>query len=63
MIFSEISTFPLGFILFNVNKNTPNTFYGCDITLFSNCSDIRNVDIAIPFYSCNTPFGLDFRDL
>lgn len=62
-VFSEISTFPVGFILYKITDTTE--FYGCDITSFSHCnynSEYR-MDIPIPFLECNTPFGLDFRKL
>ena len=60
-VFSEISTFPIGFIFYNITDNTQ--FYGCDITSFSQCNYNLEycMDIPIPFLECNTPFGLDFR--
>lgn len=60
-VFSEISTFPIGFIFYNITDTIQ--FYGCDITSFSQCNynlEYR-MDIPIPFLECNTPFGLDFR--
>lgn len=63
MLFSEISTIPLGFIFFYVEEGRLNTFCGCDITSLANRNGIREMDLTIPFYPCNTPFGLDFRDL
>lgn len=61
-LFSEISTFPMGFILYVLTEKTTGDFYGCDITSFSTQSSLRNAQMPIPFLTCNTPFGLDFRD-
>lgn len=60
-VFSEISTFPVGFILYSMTDTTE--FYGYDITSFSQCNYNFEycMDIPIPFLECNTPFGLDFR--
>lgn len=62
--FSEISTFPVGFILYDLSAETKQ-FYGCDITSFSLCpyGNNQKAEMPIPFLSCNTPFGLDFREL
>lgn len=62
-LFSEISTFPLGFILYVSSERNAADYYGCDITSFSTASDLRDAQISIPFLPTNTPFGLDFRDL
>jgi len=61
--YSEISTFPVGFIFYDLSHNRTISFYGSDITSFSQCdySSLYNLDIQIPFLECNTPFGLDFR--
>lgn len=61
--FSEISTFPVGFIFYDTLENRTTTFHGCDITSFSQCdyNSLYNLNIQIPFLECNTPFGLDFR--
>ncbi len=63
--FSEISTFPVGFILYDISDLNTKEFQGCDITAFSACPycDIQSVDMAVPFLTCDTPFGLDFRTL
>lgn len=63
--FSEISTFPVGFILYDVSGVHTREFRGCDITSFSTCPycDIKSVDLPVPFLTCDTPFGLDFRSL
>ena len=63
--FSEISTFPVGFILYDVSGLHTIEFQGCDITSFSACPyrDMKSVDIPVPFLTCDTPFGLDFRSL
>lgn len=60
---SEISTFPVGFIFYDISHNRTTSFCGSDITSFSQCdySSLYNLDIQIPFLECNTPFGLDFR--
>lgn len=62
--FSEISTFPVGFILYDLSVSTKQ-FHGCDITSFSQCPYDNNqkAEMPLPFLSCNTPFGLDFREL
>ncbi|MDE6107074.1 MAG: hypothetical protein K2F83_00140 [Oscillospiraceae bacterium] len=63
--FSEISTFPVGFILYDVSGIQTKEFRGCDITPFSTCPyrDIQFADMSVPFLTCDTPFGLDFRSL
>ena len=63
VLFSEISAFPLGFILYILTEKTAENFRGCDITLFSAQNNLRAVKMPIPFLKCNTPFGLDFRYL
>ena len=63
--FSEISTFPVGFIYYDVSGEHTPEFYGCDITACASCPycDIQSVDVPVPFLTCDTPFGLDFRSL
>ena len=61
--FSEIAAFPVGFIFYDLSMGTKE-FQGCDITSFSACPYDNNQSaiLPIPFLSCNTPFGLDFRE-
>lgn len=59
---SEISTYPLGFILYLLNgKET--TFDGLDITSFADYdyNGEHNLKMTIPMYECNTCFPTDFR--
>lgn len=62
-IFSEISTFPFGFIFYDISDKKETELWGRDITVFAKCEydSVYNIDITIPFLECNTPFGLDFR--
>lgn len=61
--FSEISTFPVGFVFYNLMDEPQGIFRGCDITPFSKCdyNTLYEIDISLPFLECNTQFGLDFR--
>lgn len=63
--FSEISTFPVGFIFYDISGIRTKEFRGCDITAFSACpyGDIQAVNMPVQFLTCDTPFGLDFRTL
>ena len=61
-IISEISTFPLGFILY-FNPTEDLEYKGVDITNFANCNydDVASVKMPIFVYEMNTWVPLDYR--
>ncbi len=61
-ILSEISTFPLGFILY-LNPADDLKYKGSDITSFASCNynDVANVRMPIYVYEVNTWMPLDYR--
>lgn len=61
-ISSEISTFPLGFILY-FNPTEDLEYKGVDITNFANCNydDIASVRMPVFVYEMNTWVPLDYR--
>ena len=59
---SEISLFPMGFILYNLEHSKTDNYYGADITDWAiKSGEKENIVFEIPFYKCTASKCLSFK--